>query len=1202
MMNFSLFLNYTFIPHLFYIMKKSLPKKALTLSAMLGLCMGSAFAIEGDGTYFVQTFEDAATCPASSDDSATELAINVPGQGEWLYLKAFQASNTSYIVDGSAHNLRLPKSGSYVISPVLANGVNKVTFDIGRASVTVYVSSDEGATWTTATQSTSGKQVTVSVGSESVNRIKIANDSSKDADIDNITIYAQTFETPVKLATAAAADITTSSALLSGSITETGGETVTEVGFVWSSTSKEPTLSDNVLTAPAVADAFSATLEGLNEGQTVYYRAYARYGTTFCYSTIKSFKTEVSDDSQKVDSLGRYFVQDFEDAETFPQTQPKTEQSIYVKGQGEWLFLNAYKSTNSSYNLNGSTMNLRMPKNGSYVITPVLNSGVKKFSWDQMRKTCVAYVSSDGGDTWTQVTATSDGNARTVEVGSLTVNRIKIINEANSDADIDNLIVYAEAFGTPAILTTGSATNITKNTAEVSGTVFDAGDQPITQSGIIWSASNPQPSLADNVVTTEEPASATKPEITVLLTGLKASQTIYYRAFALSNAGYAFGEVKSFETAQATAAIVVTSDVTKSGSKFRIGGLVTDDGGLDLVETGVIYSKTPGLSYESETRVAMSTPSYKFSTSVALDNGATYYVRAYAKTALGIAYGEEKTVVTEAVQDTPDVIAGDIIWCAPDGVDATADGSEQNPFFDVQKAIDLAQPGDRIYMKAGTYVYDKRINIDDHNGTAELPIELFGYNGRAVLDFSGMPYHAHSNNPYQGIRLTSSYWHFRHIDICNASDNGMLIERNKPTGGSSSDVANRTQDAHDNLIEECDFYKNGDTGLQIKNLGSNNRIINCDSYLNCDEDQGDADGFAPKISVGDNNYFYGCRAYLNSDDGWDVFFKKDGGFGDNMTIIMENCVSYKNGFLNETTIAESGNGNGFKCGSNQGAMNVYLNRCLAIHNKAKGFDQNHNAGDIIMNNCTGMTLKSLCGDKTYSYRIYEDIASGHEVRLTNCIAINDNDATDKRDKTGAVKSSEHGKYGLYGRFEIDETLSGLTITTCEFQKADPTQFVSITNDAELIAPRNADGSLPETTFAHLVQGSFLIEAGTPVAATTYRGIEVAGIEYLGDAPDLGAYEFEGEVTPINLVSQESANGAVRLIQCGNGMILIALDGPTGLANYRAVLVDASGRLLGHHRFNGRTTAIRLPQTAQSVVVLTVDGDNGFHGTVKAIVR
>ena len=474
-------------------------------------------------------------------------------------------------------------------------------------------------------------------------------------------------------------------------------------------------------------------------------------------------------------------------------------------------------------------------------------------------------------------------------------------------------------------------------------------------------------------------------------------------------------------------------------------------------------------------------------------------------------------------------------WCSPEGDDLTADGSREKPFFSLQRAANLAGPGDTIVMAAGTYLYDARVNISNC-GTREKPITLRCDDGRAVLDFSAMPYHKHSDNPQQGIRLTASYWHFYHIDICNASDNGLLIERESVDGFPESQ-------AHDNLIEACNFYKNGDTGLQMKNLAAFNRVVNCDSYLNCDEGEGDADGFAPKISVGDGNYFYGCRAWANSDDGWDVFYKKDSGQKDNVTVILENCIAYKNGFLDLNKIAPNGNGNGFKCGSNQGAMNVYMNRCLAIHNKAKGFDQNHNAGDIILNNCTGMTSKALCGDKTYSYRIYEDIASGHEVRLTNCIAINDNDATDKRDKnTGLPKPGEYGKYGQYGRFEVDETLEGLTVVSCEFQKADPTQFVSITNDEELIAERQENGELPETTFAHLRDGSFLIDKGVAIDATDYRGIQVSGISYADEAPDLGAYEAGNITSGIERVETSDKN--IGVLQTESGLTLLTLGGQT----------------------------------------------------------
>ena len=505
-------------------------------------------------------------------------------------------------------------------------------------------------------------------------------------------------------------------------------------------------------------------------------------------------------------------------------------------------------------------------------------------------------------------------------------------------------------------------------------------------------------------------------------------------------------------------------------------------------------------------------------------------------------------------------------WCAPAGDDTTADGSREKPFHSLQRAANLAGPGDTIMMKAGTYLYDARVNISNC-GTREKPITLMCAEGRAVLDFSAMPYHKHSDNPQQGVRLTASYWHFYRIDICNASDNGLLIERESTQGYPENQ-------AHDNLIEQCNFYRNGDTGLQMKNLAAFNRVVNCDAYLNCDEGQGDADGFAPKISVGDGNYFYGCRAWANSDDGWDVFYKKESGQKDNVCVILENCIAYKNGFLSLDKIAEKGNGNGFKCGSDQGAMNVYMNRCLAIHNKAKGFDQNHNAGDIILNNCTGMTLKALCGDKTYSYRIYEDIASGHEVRLTNCIAINDNDATDKRDKQGNVKPSEHGKNGLYGRFEVDETLEGLSVVNCEFQKADPSQFINIANDEQLIAERQANGELPIITFAHLNEGSPLIDAGVKIDDTVYRGISIGGIEFADEAPDLGAYETGNVVTGIETIEKD--NEEISVQQTESGLTLLTVG--------------------------GQTTCLRLPNHQGRIAILQVMKDGRPIGHIKMITK
>ncbi|MBQ7423599.1 MAG: right-handed parallel beta-helix repeat-containing protein [Prevotella sp.] len=575
-------------------------------------------------------------------------------------------------------------------------------------------------------------------------------------------------------------------------------------------------------------------------------------------------------------------------------------------------------------------------------------------------------------------------------------------------------------------------------------------------------------------------------------------------------------------------------------------------------------------------------------------------------TARGLIYTDAESIAT------PPAGTEQVLWCSPDGKD-TGDGSEANPFYNLQYAVDKALPGTTIYMKAGTYQYDARININDRNGTHDKYITVMCPDGRAVLDFSKMPYHAHSNNPQQGIRLTSSYWHFYKIDICNASDNGLLIERNKPTGGSAKDIIARTQDGHDNIIEFCHFYKNGDTGLQMKNMAEFNYVLNCDSYLNCDEDNGDADGFAPKISVGDGNYFYGCRAYLNSDDGYDVFFKKEGDFTDNKTIVFENCIASRNGKMADGSSSQ-GNANGFKMGSDQGRMNVVLNRCIAACNGSKGFDQNHNTGDIIMNNCTGMTRTNEVSGKSvkysYSYKIYEALASGSVCQLNNCVAINDNYENGK-DMNGV--DAKKGKSD-WGGIRVDETYASLTTSNL---KADPAYFNDLLKYTEIEAERQADGSLPVGTFAHINEttGKSLIDAGTDIPENTRyasTGVKVPAIAYTGSKPDLGAYEVgmaekvvkfgnQDPAASIGFIKSTESNGRqVRLVQAFNGMVILSLEGGKAAELYTVKAYNQAGQFLGEHQFNGTNTSLYLPGN-NGMLILKVEG-NGVNETVKVAMK
>lgn len=300
--------------------------------------------------------------------------------------------------------------------------------------------------------------------------------------------------------------------------------------------------------------------------------------------------------------------------------------------------------------------------------------------------------------------------------------------------------------------------------------------------------------------------------------------------------------------------------------------------------------------------------------------------------------------------------------------------------------------------------------------------------------------------------MRSNYWHIKGLHIKGAGDNGMELNF-----------------ASNNIIEQCAFYENRDTGLQLSHGSANNRIINCDSYYNADPpDYGDADGFAPKLAVGSGNYFYGCRAWGNSDDGWDGFLRG----ADDITTTLENCWSWGNGYLKDGTDPGSqANGNGFKMGggdnsNSDGLMHHnILVRCVAFANKNKGFDQNNNLGSMTLLHCTAYD------NQISNYRIQRSLNPGQTLTIKN-------------------SASFQGRVQL-GSFAVQETNSWhspFEVTSEDFLSLD----MSLASE-----PRQPDGSLPDIEFLHLTAGSDLIDAGVDL-----------GYAYNGEAPDLGAFESD----------------------------------------------------------------------------------------------
>lgn len=196
--------------------------------------------------------------------------------------------------------------------------------------------------------------------------------------------------------------------------------------------------------------------------------------------------------------------------------------------------------------------------------------------------------------------------------------------------------------------------------------------------------------------------------------------------------------------------------------------------------------------------------------------------------------------------------------------------------------------------------------------------------------------------------------------------------------------------------------------------------------------------------MGDSIIFRACRAWLNSDDGWDGFLKTVGsGYPQNMATILEDCWAFRNGYYwldGSTTALE--NGNGFKMGGSalrDEAHNFSLVRCLSFRNKAKGFDQNNNAGSMYLYNCTSH------GNGDYDYGLNSSgitYAAGAVLVIKNCISLGAKGVTIR---TGTAVSNTNNSF-------VKSTSS--------------INYISL-DSTGVTAMRNLNGSLPAINYMQL---------------------------------------------------------------------------------------------------------------------------------------
>jgi Right handed beta helix region/Protein of unknown function (DUF1565) len=348
---------------------------------------------------------------------------------------------------------------------------------------------------------------------------------------------------------------------------------------------------------------------------------------------------------------------------------------------------------------------------------------------------------------------------------------------------------------------------------------------------------------------------------------------------------------------------------------------------------------------------------------------------------------------------------------ATNGSDS-APGTLAQPLRTVQRAVDLAKPGDTIAVRAGTYALTDNITIAT-SGTASQPISLGAYQGeRVVIDGEQL---AASHTPVGGsipraergaIHQEASYWRISDLEIVNGPY-GVYCD------GCNGNVFARLK-THDNY----------ESGFQLQGASGDNQILNLDSYANRDPRKNgeSADGLAIKEGSGTGNVVRGARLWNNVDDGFD-----DWKF--TSPVLIENTIAYGNGFNRWNFPDFAGDGNGFKLGGGTPAPAVAhtVRNSIAFKNAAHGVTDNGNTGAL------ALTRNSTWANGGTGF---DTDVSGGKAKLTGNLSIADSKAA----ALGSATVSSGNSWDLGGTWNASSVLS--------------------TDPAPLTGARGADGSLP----------------------------------------------------------------------------------------------------------------------------------------------
>ncbi len=331
--------------------------------------------------------------------------------------------------------------------------------------------------------------------------------------------------TQAGLTTGSASSITYNSASIAGTITATGCTAVTAYGFEYSTTNNFTPGNGTVVAASNLnAGAFSAALNGLSPVTVYYFRAFATNGGGTAYGAQQSFTTAAVPISLTATALSAF----------------------------------GPACINNSVGPNSFTIN------GTFLTTANVNVGPLAG---------YTFSTTSGGTYTSSLSLTQPGGTySTVVYVKFNPTAVQAYNgnipvSGGGFATTVNVAASGTGVNTTATLTTGIATNVTTQSALVSGQVITEGCSAVTSYGIEWSTIN---GFANGTGTPVAGSNISSGGFTVPLSGLVQGATYYYKSYAVNNGGTAYGAQQSFTVASIGNGFRLYPNPVERGTAMRI--------------------------------------------------------------------------------------------------------------------------------------------------------------------------------------------------------------------------------------------------------------------------------------------------------------------------------------------------------------------------------------------------------------------------------------------------------------------------------------------------------------------------------------------------------------------------------------------------------------------------------------------------------